>query len=137
MTPGLENLKHVVVLMMENRSFDHMLGFAEGPAWPTDGLAEPRSNRDSTGEIARVSNDARWSGDFTPDPGHALFDSLTQLYGDAKTPETQDPTMTGFVLSYEGKTHSSPDAHRIMKCFAPDKVPVLTELANPKVALET
>ena len=26
MSKGLENLKHVVVLMMENRSFDHMLG---------------------------------------------------------------------------------------------------------------
>ena len=24
--PGIQNLKHVVVLMMENRSFDHMLG---------------------------------------------------------------------------------------------------------------
>jgi hypothetical protein len=26
MSVGLDNLKHVVVLMMENRSFDHMLG---------------------------------------------------------------------------------------------------------------
>jgi phospholipase C len=24
---GLDKLKHIVVLMMENRSFDHMLGF--------------------------------------------------------------------------------------------------------------
>jgi phospholipase C len=26
MSAGLDNLKHVVVLMMENRSFDHMWG---------------------------------------------------------------------------------------------------------------
>ena len=26
MPQGLDNLKHIVVLMMENRSFDHMLG---------------------------------------------------------------------------------------------------------------
>jgi phospholipase C len=26
MRPGLDQLAHVVVLMMENRSFDHMLG---------------------------------------------------------------------------------------------------------------
>jgi phospholipase C len=129
MSVGLSKLKHIVVLMMENRSFDHMLGFAQSPSWPIDGLAEMRSNRDSTGEIATVSSDARYSGDFTPDPGHAVFDSLTQLYGDAKTPETQEPTMTGFVLSYEGKTHSTSDAHRIMKCFSPNKVPVLTQLA--------
>ena len=30
MPPGLDSLKHIVVLMMENRSFDHMLGGAQG-----------------------------------------------------------------------------------------------------------
>ena len=31
--PGLDKLKHIVVLMMENRLFDHMLGgvAVEGP----------------------------------------------------------------------------------------------------------
>src|SRR5258708_6876927 len=130
MQPGLQNLKNIVVLMMENRSFDHLLGFAQSAEWPIDGVGGTETNRDSTGEVARVSNDARYSGDFTPDPGHALFDSLTQLYGDAKAPETQTPEMNGFVLSYEGKTHNSSDAHRIMKCFAPGKVPVLTQLAQ-------
>ena len=42
----------------------------------------------------------------------------------------QNPTMNGFVLSYEGKTHNSSNAHRIMKCFSPDKVPVITQLAQ-------
>jgi len=130
MTAGLDNLKHIVVLMMENRSFDHMLGFAATPTWQIDGLTGSEKNRDSTGEFATVSNDARYSGDFTPDPGHALFDTLTQLYGSASTPVSQNPTMNGFVLSYEGKTHNSPNAHRIMKCFTPDKVPVLTQLAR-------
>src|SRR5262249_1225818 len=74
--------------------------------------------------------DARYSGDFTPDPGHALFDTLTQLYGDAGAPTSQNPTMNGFVLSYEGKTHNPDNAHRIMRCFSPDKVPVLTTLAR-------
>ncbi len=130
MSAGLDNLKHIVVLMMENRSFDHMLGFAATPNWQIDGLAGTEKNRDSTGEFATVSNDARDSGDFTPDPGHALFDTLTQLYADASTPVNQNPTMNGFVLSYEGKTHNSPNAHRIMKCFKPEKVPVLTQLAR-------
>lgn len=130
MSAGLDNLKHIVVLMMENRSFDHLLGFAATPNWPIDGLTGNEKNRDSVGEFAQVSNDAAYSGDFTPDPGHALFDTLTQLYGDAKTPVSQDPTMNGFVLSYEGKTHNSSNAHRIMKCFKPEKVPVLTQLAR-------
>jgi phospholipase C len=130
MPTGLDNLKHIVVLMMENRSFDHMLGFAATPDWQIDGLTGQEANRDSTGEIARVSNDARYSGDFTPDPGHALFDTLTQLYGDAKTSVTQNPAMNGFVLSYEGKTHNPSNAQRIMRCFAPEKVPVLAQLAR-------
>jgi len=130
MSVGLDNLKHIVVLMMENRSFDHMLGFAATPNWQIDGLTGNEKNRDSVGEFATVSNDASYSGDFTPDPGHALFDTLTQLYSDAKTPITQDPTMNGFVLSYEGKTHNTNNAHRIMKCFKPEKVPVLTQLAR-------
>src|SRR5215475_6717328 len=130
MTAGLDNLKHIVVLMMENRSFDHMLGFAATPTWQIDGLTGQEKNRDSTGEFAQVSNEARFSGDFTPDPGHALFDTLTQLYGDAGAPTSQNPTMNGFVLSYEGKTHNPDNAHRIMRCFSPDKVPVLTTLAR-------
>ena len=130
MSVGTDNLKHIVVLMMENRSFDHLLGFAATPNWQIDGLTGAERNRDSTGEFAIVSNDAAFSGDFTPDPGHALFDTLTQLYSDASTPVNQDPTMNGFVLSYEGKTHNSPNAHRIMKCFKPEKVPVLTQLAR-------
>jgi phospholipase C len=130
MSAGTDNLKHIVVLMMENRSFDHLLGFAATPNWPIDGLAGTEFNNDSVGERATVSNDANYSGDFTPDPGHALFDTLTQLYGDASTPVAQNPAMNGFVLSYEGKTHNSANAHRIMKCFKPEKVPVLTQLAR-------
>ena len=38
--PGVQALKHVVVLMMENRSFDHMLGFLkiDNPAVPGDSI---------------------------------------------------------------------------------------------------
>jgi phospholipase C len=132
MSVGLDNLKHIVVLMMENRSFDHILGFAQNPAWPIDGLAgtEPNANEDTTGEKVSVSNDANYAGDLTPDPGHSGFDSLTHLYGDSSTPVVQDPKMNGFVRSYEGKTGNATDAHRIMKCFAPGKLPVLTRLAQ-------
>jgi len=132
MNGGLENLKHILVLMMENRSFDHMLGFAQSPSWPIDGLVgtEIRINKDSTGEDVPVSNDANYAGGLTPDPGHSGFDTLTQLYGDARTGVVQDPKMSGFVRSYEGKTGNPADAHRIMKCFDPVKLPVLTRLAQ-------
>jgi phospholipase C len=127
---GLDNLKHIVVLMMENRSFDHMLGFAQTQDWPIDGLTGNETNMDSAGGIAQVSSDAGFAGDFTPDPGHAGFDVLTQLYGDPSTSVTQNPSMSGFVKSYEGKDLKPQDAHRIMKCFHPQSVPVLTRLAQ-------
>jgi phospholipase C len=130
MSVGTDNLKHMVVLMMENRSFDHMLGFAQSPTWPIDGLQGTESNIDSANGVAQVSSDAEYAGDFTPDPGHSVFDAVTQLYGDANTPVTQNPTMSGFVRSYEGKNLSPADAHRIMKCFSAQKVPVLTSLAQ-------
>jgi phospholipase C len=59
-----------------------------------------------------------------------VTDVLTQLYGDAHTPVTQDPVMTGFVRSYEGKVKDPQAAHRIMKCFSPQNLPVLTRLAQ-------
>jgi phospholipase C len=132
MSAGLDNLKHIVVLMMENRSFDHMLGFAATPSWQIDGLKGDEKNADSIGGAAQVSNDANYAGDLTPDPGHSGFDTLTQLYGDPNTAVSQDPTMNGFVQSYEGKTGAgNPQAaHRIMKCFSPQKLPVLTNLAQ-------
>src|SRR5260370_260608 len=130
MPAGLDNLKHIVVLMMENRSFDHMLGFAQRDEWKIDGLKGDETNVDSKGGAAKVSSDARYAGDFTPDPGHAVLDTLTQLYVNAKTPVTQDPSMGGFVQSYEGKTGNQQDAHRIMKCFSPVRLPPLLSLSQ-------
>jgi hypothetical protein len=125
MPSGIDNLKHIVVLMMENRSFDHMLGFSKAGR-----LTGSESNLDSTGGIAQVSNDASYVGDLTPDPGHSLFSTLTQLYGEANIPVSQQPSMSGFVRSYEAQTGDPHAAHRIMKCFAPERLPVLTTLAQ-------
>src|SRR5579863_3136679 len=130
MSAGLDNLKNIVVLMMENRSFDHMLGHAKSDTWQIDGLTGNETNQDSAGGIVQVSSDAGYAGDFTPDPGHSGFDTLTQLYGDPNTSVMKDPTMSSFVRSYEGKTGNPNDAHRIMKCFSPQKLPVLTNLAQ-------
>ena len=54
MTAGLQNLKHIVVLMMENRSFDHMLGSLKAVDPRIDGLTGSESNLDTTNEPARV-----------------------------------------------------------------------------------
>ena len=58
---ALTQIDHIVVLMLENRSFDHMLGFlytAQGnksPAGqPFEGLTGKESNPDSNGKAVTV-----------------------------------------------------------------------------------
>ena len=36
--PKVTSIKHIVVLMMENRSFDHMLGYLSKAGMEVDGL---------------------------------------------------------------------------------------------------
>jgi phospholipase C len=50
-TERLQQIKHIVVLMMENRSFDHMLGYLKQDGLPeVNGLTGDESNLDDTGE---------------------------------------------------------------------------------------
>lgn len=128
---GIENIKHLVVLMLENRSFDHMLGFLASDEYKINGLKGDEANRDSSGEPVRVSSDARYGGDFDPDPGHDFSDVMLQMFG-TESPETgQGPDMSGFVIAYERKCNGNISrAHNIMKCFAPEKLPALCTLAR-------
>lgn len=64
MPPGLDRLAHIVVLMMKNRSFDHMLGSLKAVNSQIDGITDQLRNPDTTersdqaGGISRVSGTA-------------------------------------------------------------------------------
>jgi len=62
MPPGLDNLKHIVVLMMENRSFDHMLGSLTAVNPQIDGIAAALSNPDTTGAAVQPQPLAEFQG---------------------------------------------------------------------------
>jgi phospholipase C len=47
MSIGLQNLEHIVVLMLENRSFDHMLGSLKTVDSRIDGITDQMRNPDS------------------------------------------------------------------------------------------
>src|SRR5438270_5748601 len=87
-------IEHVVVLMLENRSFDHMLGFLRHPNLAFDGL-QPGShhNDDSHGAHIPAADDGA-AGGFDPDHSHE--GALRQLgpFGDV-------PQNGGFVRDYE------------------------------------
>ena len=70
MTKGMDNLKHIVVLMMENRSFDHMLGALMQQDPRINGLTGNETNPDSTGQAIKVEPLAAYQGQLDPDPDH-------------------------------------------------------------------
>jgi phospholipase C len=125
MAPKIE---HLVVLMMENRSFDHMFGFMKDASWPIDGLNGNETNPDSQGAPVTVTPDARDAGDLTPDPGHDFLSVNQQIFGNLAG--SGAPAMQGFVKAYEGKTKNVPKSHRVMKCFAPGRLPNISTLAK-------
>lgn len=130
MSVALDNLKHVVVLMLENRSFDHLLGWLESPDYSIDGLNGEQFNLDSTGAQVFATKDANYSGDYSPDVAHDFVDVNQQIFG-TKTPAADaEPTMSGFVANYGDVSRSVKRSHGVMKCFDPSKVPVLTTLAK-------
>ena len=131
----MPNIRHIVVLMLENCSYDHMLGFlGQG-----DGLTGTEFNRvdpaDPSSESVVVSNDAQYLGDFgTPaiDPSHQHENINVQLYNSTVAPETPPAeTNIGFVKDYASVSGNTvAGGKRIMKCFDPEKLPVLSTLAR-------
>ena len=51
---GLDSIDHVVLVMLENRSFDHMLGFLYPKSDTFEGLDGTESNLDADGNAAKV-----------------------------------------------------------------------------------
>jgi phospholipase C len=130
-------IKHVFVLMLENRSFDHMLGFSAitgtdaqtGSPTSINGLTGNESNS-YNGVTYTVSHGA--PNVAAHDPGHGFPAVLEQLCGEGARYEIGKPyppiNNSGFVANYARGHPELPDG--AMKCFTPDQVPVITALAQ-------
>ncbi len=77
-------IDHFVVLMMENRSFDHYFGWLHGHADATQRVKYPNPE----GEIVRTrhastlgTGGVEWKGCGHPDPGHGWTSGRVQLNG--------------------------------------------------------
>src|SRR5436190_492744 len=112
-----DNIKHLIVLMLENRSFDHMLGYLEidqprVPGDAIDGLSGQESNVDSSGATILATMDAKYAGDYRVDPGHHFPDVTQQLFERDEVPSSAKPTMGGFVKNYQAQPGGSLVASR-------------------------
>ena len=131
MAPGLDSLKHIVVLMMENRSFDHMLGGLTAINPKIDGIQPGLSNPDTSPVAKQVSPQpmADFQGQLDPDPDHHFPAVDLQIFG-GDTSLTRVANMQGFVKSYFNQHRDLKHSQKIMYYFPPEKLPVLTTLAT-------
>lgn len=131
-------IKHVVVLMLENRSFDSVLGRLYPKSDKFDGLSGTESNPDLAGAPILVNSSQGTSADAmtTPDPnpGESWRDINEQLFGSPEPPSPgQVPSMNGFVRNYQRQRKKPADryaAEHIMHHFTPEQVPVISQLAK-------
>jgi phospholipase C len=130
MSVGVDNLKHIVVLMMENRSFDHMLGALRKINPKINGLTGSESNPDANGNPVPVQPLADYRDQLVHDPDHHFPGTDLQIFG-GQTGDGRAANMQGFVKSYLTQTNNDPNlAKEIMYYFKPEKLPVLTTLAQ-------
>jgi phospholipase C len=118
-------IEHVVVLMMENQSFDHLLGH-----FPNFGtLAKmPQCLPDPNGgsPICTTERKGKWS--TSPCPLHAHTDVMEQVFGNSgQQPPWPVAPMNGFLTNYQA-AQGEPAA--LMGGFAPGSLPTLASLAT-------
>eukprot|EP00164_Ancoracysta_twista_P006366 GFYU01008854.1.p1 GENE.GFYU01008854.1~~GFYU01008854.1.p1 ORF type:complete len:488 (-),score=138.84 GFYU01008854.1:182-1645(-) len=125
-------IKNVVVLMLENRSFDHMAGMMKevnpkiDGCLPSDTDVPGCSNPDATkgGKKVQVDDGAV---DIQPaDPCHSIPCTTEQIFGDGPT-TVWPPPMNGFIKNYQKEYK---DGSFIMKCFNQTHVPVMSTLVQ-------
>jgi phospholipase C len=136
----LDTFEHVVVLMLENRSFDNLLGYLYETGVPPNkqfaGVSGNNlSNPDENGNPVPVSVGTDFHQPY-PDPGEDFDHVTAQLFSGA--PPSGVPKMQGFVKDYFNVlsalpkwTGSAADQSKvIMQCFAPSSLPVLSTIAQ-------
>lgn len=147
----LSAIDHIVVLMLENRSFDHMLGFLYAdsnnvsPAGQAfEGLTGKESNPGAAGAADTVFRIAPGQANtyYQPgaDPGEGYAATNAQLFGNATAPTPPVATNRGFVSNYaatlawesksKGRVLAGTVAADIMGMHTPQTLPVLSALAR-------
>lgn len=121
-------IKTLVVLVMENRSFDHVLGWLKSDRPEIDGLTGKESNRvnasDPDSPEIWVSDDALF---VDSDPGHSFQAIREQVFGTGDSFQNPAP-MSGFAQQAENMSEGL--SKTVMSGFKPAVLPVYTALAN-------
>ncbi|MBM4208684.1 MAG: hypothetical protein FJ190_12040 [Gammaproteobacteria bacterium] len=143
----MPQVKTIVMLMLENRSLDTVLGWLYSGSAPA-AVYPPGSSPTFDGIPANSSNSYKNTA-YAPqngtqgyseacrvpayDPGEPMPDVLVQLYGDAQgntpsNPWSQTPTMQGFAYNYYADYIHS--VGEVMGAYSAEQLPVLYGLAE-------
>ncbi|MFO0550761.1 MAG: alkaline phosphatase family protein [Polyangiaceae bacterium] len=113
--PG--KIEHIVILMMENRSYDHYLGARALEGLPGDGFDPAMSNLDMAGTAQSLYPESVLC---VADPPHGWDASHAQFNGGAND---------GFVTEYQKSAGAMIDPH-VMGYFTRDELAVTYALAD-------
>jgi phospholipase C len=152
MANQLGAIKHIVQLMLENRSFDQMLGFLyasnnnKSPTnQPFEGLTGDETNPDDSGREVRVfkihSNSEHPYLMPGADPGEGFLNTNYQLFKTDDPVEGDAPTNKGFLINFKAAIASDQSRHfkdslpgtvpsEIMGMYTPEMLPVMSALAR-------
>lgn len=123
-----ENIKTVVVLVQENRSFDHMLGWMKTLNPDINGVTGSESNPIDSNRIF-FSKGAQY---VDPDPGHSIQDIYEQVFGrpwSNTEPNTGlEPSMLGFAQNAERNLKGMSET--VMSGFQPEAISVYKDLVT-------
>jgi phospholipase C len=126
-----DRIKHVIVLMEENRSFDHFFGYAaellgvdgvKGDEYQLKDLSDPSKGR------VNIDDKSPYCG--LCDPDHGTPATTKKVYGLGNVSAGDPATMDGFIAFEEAKGQRRRDWCGVMSMFPPERIPVITKLAQ-------
>ena len=133
-------IKHVVVLMLENRSFDQIFGFREGVEGLTGNefnLLNPSDDESPANPRISVGQDEPFQINLGRGPDHNLAAVNLQLFGHEENPAVgENPRNNGFAASYQKQllgfsSHpTKDDVGVVMQSFSPGSLPAIEALAD-------
>ncbi|KAJ5090988.1 hypothetical protein N7532_009672 [Penicillium argentinense] len=131
---GLDNIKHVVVLVQENLSFDHFFGGLTYDRKINGVVNRPFCNpvNISLTESPKVCADSTAQNIASEDPNHSIAGGNMQIFGTYHPLVGAKPAMEGFITeqraSYE--QDNATRAAEVINYFTPDHIPVFNAIAE-------
>ncbi|MFL6227976.1 MAG: alkaline phosphatase family protein, partial [Pyrinomonadaceae bacterium] len=141
-TPVVKRIEHVVVLMLENRSFDHIFGFRTGVNGVNGSefnLLDPTKPESDTNPAFHTGSGAPFAViDSKNGPSHSLKGTNVQIFDSGSGPDAQHPARNnGFALNYRNELLSehvaNPSQAAIavaVQSFSPAHLPSINALAD-------